>query len=92
MSDFVEENLHMQRNVKEHRNPLLHKIITVVFLPITIFVWMIGWTLNQIGSETEHTEIRQKTLQTHPKFKEYNKEIEAPHEGSKIADKPQIIA
>ena len=82
----------MQKNVKEPRNPLLRKIITVVFLPIIIFVWMTGWTLTQIGSQGEHKEISQKTLQTHPKFKEYEKEIEAPDEDSRIADKPQITA
>ena len=82
----------MQKSVKEHRNPLLRKIITVVFLPIIIFVWMTGWILTQIGSQGEHTEISQKTLLTHPKFEEYVKELEAPDEDSRIADEPQIVA
>ena len=75
--------------MKEPRNPLLRKIITVVFLPIIIFVWMTGWTLTQIGSQGEHTKISQKTLLTHPK---YDKELEAPDEDSRIADEPQIVA
>lgn len=82
----------MQKNVKEHRNPFLHKIITVVFLPITIFVWMTGWILTQIGSQGEHIEISQKTLLTNPKFEEYDEESEAPDEESRITDKPQIVA
>jgi hypothetical protein len=86
---FVEEKFHMQKNVKEHRNPFLRKIITVVFLPIIIFVWMTGWTLTIIGSQTEQTETKQKTLQTHPKYEE---EYEAPHQESTTAEKPQIIA
>jgi hypothetical protein len=86
---FVEEKFHMQKNVKEQRNPFLRKIITVVFLPIIIFVWTTGLVLTIIGNQMEPTEIRQKTLQTYPKYEE---ETEAPDQESKISDKPQIIA
>lgn len=90
MLDFiVEENFHMQENVKEHRNPFLRKIIAVVFLPIIIFVWMTGWTLTQIGSQREQTETSQKTPQTHL---QYEKESEAPDEDLRITNEPQIVA
>ena len=37
-------------------------------LPIIIGIWMIGWTLAQIGNSGEQIEINQKVLQTHRKL------------------------
>lgn len=82
----------MQDNLKAKRNPLLHKIIVVAFLPIITFIWMIGWILTQIGDQGEPSEISQKTLPTRFGFKEYVKETEAPDEDSIIVNEPQIVA
>ena len=82
----------MQDNLKAKRNPLLRKIVTLAFLPIIIFIWMVGWILTQIGDQGEPSEISQKTLTTRLGFKEYAKETKAPNEDSTIVNEPQIVA
>ncbi|MCJ7721204.1 hypothetical protein MUO98_02190 [Candidatus Bathyarchaeota archaeon] len=81
----------MQENLKARRNPILHKIITIVFLPIFIFIWMTGWILIQIEPQAEHAEISQ-TLRTNTRFEAQNKESKAPDEDSRVTNEPQIIA
>lgn len=78
----------MQENVKAHSNSLLRKIVTIVFLPIIIIIWMTGWTLTQIGDQGESTNINQKTLRTHPEFKAHEKESKAIDEESRITNEP----
>jgi hypothetical protein len=80
----------MQENAKAHRNSLLRKIVTIVFLPIIIIIWITGWTLTQIGDQREPTKINQKTLQTCPGFKAHQKESKATEEDSRIANEPII--
>ena len=82
----------MQESVKVGRSSLVRKIMTTVLLPIIIVVWMTGWILTQIALQGELIEIKQKTLPTHPGFKEYAKETKAPNEDSTIVNEPQILA
>ena len=79
----------MQKSMKAHKKSLLRKIVTIVFLPIIIIIWMTGWTLTQIGDRREPTNIDQKTLQTHPGFKAHQKESKTDEE-SRIANEPII--
>jgi len=58
----------MQTNAKLRQISIVRKIITIVFLPIIIGIWMIGWTLTQMGSSGKQTEINQKILQTNRKL------------------------
>lgn len=37
-------------NSKANRNTL-HKVKIVILLPLTIFLWMVGWTLYCIGEQ-----------------------------------------
>jgi hypothetical protein len=82
----------MQESVKMRRSSLLRNSITIVFLPIIIFIWMTGWALTQSGEPGESTEISQKTLRTHPRFEALVKESEVPDEDSRIVNEPQIVA
>jgi len=90
MGSIVKGSIHMQKSVKAHRNSLLRKIVTIVFLPIIIIIWMTGWTLTQIGDQGEPTNINQKTLQTYPGFKAHQKESKATDEEPRIANEPVI--
>ena len=58
----------MKESAKLRRISVVRKIVTIVFLPIIIGIWMIGWTLAQIGNSGEQIEINQKVLQTHRKL------------------------
>ncbi|MEJ2241657.1 MAG: hypothetical protein P8Y18_05905 [Candidatus Bathyarchaeota archaeon] len=57
----------MQKNLKP-RSSFARKIITVVFLPIIILIWMIGWTLTQIGNSDRSMETDAKILEINSKF------------------------
>jgi len=81
----------LQENLKARRNPILRKIITIVFLPIFIFIWMTGWILIQIEPQAEPAEISQ-TLRTNIRFEAQNNESKAPDEDSRVTNEPQIIA
>ena len=58
----------MKESAKLRRISVARKIGTIIFLPIIIGIWMIGWTLAQIGNSGEQIEINQKVLQTHRKL------------------------
>jgi hypothetical protein len=80
----------LQENLKARRNPILRKIITIVFLPIFIFIWMTGWILIQIEPQAEPAEISQ-TLRTNIRFEAQNNESKVPDEDSRVNNEPQII-
>jgi hypothetical protein len=63
----------MPENAKVRRISLVRKICTIVFLPIIICVWMIGWVLLQMGSPMKPLDMNQKTLQTHSRFESVEK-------------------
>ena len=79
----------MQENAKVRRISLVRKICTIVFLPIIICVWMIGWVLSQMGSPMNPLEINQKTLQTHSRLESVEKNSE-PSE-TEIEEKRRVI-
>ena len=58
----------MQENAKFRRISIARKISTIIFLPIIIGIWMIGWTLTQIGNSGKQIEINQKLLHTNRKL------------------------
>ncbi len=62
----------MKESAKLRRISVARKIGTIVILPIIIGIWMIGWTLAQIGNSGEQIEINQKVLQTHRKLDKTN--------------------
>jgi hypothetical protein len=82
----------MQKNVKTRQSSLLRNSITILLLPIIIFIWTTGWTLTQIGEPGKSTESSQKALRTHPRFESLEKESEIPNEDSTITNEPQIVA
>ena len=57
----------LQKNSKT-RNSFARKIITVAFLPIIIVIWIVGWTLTQLGNPGGSIEIKPNILQTNSKF------------------------
>ena len=69
ISNFAEA-----KKLKENKNPLKRKIIAVIFLPIIILVWTIGWTLTQIGSERKIKETTKESHFNYPTFTENNKD------------------
>jgi len=79
----------MQATEKADSNSFLRKIITIVFLPIIIMLWMTGWTLMQIGSSGRPTEVKQKITHLAP---EAHKKSDIPQakEDSKLTNEPII--
>ena len=79
----------MQEVVKALNNSLWRKIIIIVFLPIIVMVWMMGWTLIQIVPTWESTKIKQTATHAPPEF-EVLEESEIPkvEEDSRIANEP----
>ena len=80
----------MRENSKANSNSLLRKIVTIVFLPIIIIIWMTGWALTQIGDQMESANINQKPLRACPGFKAHEKESKKMDEGSRITNEPII--
>ena len=66
----------MQENAKLRRISIARKISTIVFLPVIIAIWMIGWTLTLIGNSGKHIEINQKLFQTNHKFETSERDTE----------------
>ena len=52
----------MPKTLNKGGLPLWRKIITIPLLPAIIMLWMIGWTLTQIGSQNTTKGINQRTL------------------------------
>ncbi len=79
----------MQATEKADSNSFLRKIITIVFLPIIIMLWITGWTLTQIGSAGRPTEIKQKI--THPAPEAHEKsDIPKAKDDSRLTNEPII--
>ena len=68
--------------MKARRNPLWRKILIVIFLPVIIIIWTIGWGLTQMGSNGETTKIKEKTFRNFPEFDVNNKETETSEENN----------
>jgi hypothetical protein len=85
------EKRYMQESEKMHRSSLLRNSITVLLLPIIIFIWMTSWILTQIGEVGKSTEISQKTLRADSRFEVPVEESEVSEEDSKIDDYPQVV-
>ena len=81
----------MQENLKVRRNPISRKIVTLFFLPISIFLWMTGWLLIQIEQQAKPSEITQ-TLRINNIFEPQNNETKAHDKDSSANNEPQIIA
>jgi len=84
--------LDMLHNVNARNTPVWRKIVTLVFLPTIIFLWMTGWVLTQIGSPVESPEIRQKTVLASNEF-QADEETTNPKDfqDSRIAPNPEIL-
>lgn len=67
------------------RSSFARKIITVVFLPIIIVIWMVGWTLTQIGNSGGSIEIKTNVLTNH-EFK--TPEANSENDRKKISNYP----
>lgn len=75
----------MQKNLKP-RSSFARKIITVVFLPIIIVIWMVGWTLTQLGSSNGSMEIETSILENNSKFETL--ESNSENDAEKISNYP----
>jgi len=82
----------MQENVKSHRSSLLHKVISVVFLPVIVFIWTVGWTLITIGGPVGSKASSHGALRIDQKLVSHEKELEAPNEDAKAANEREIVA
>lgn len=67
------------------RSSFARKIITVAFLPIIIVIWMVGWTLTQIGNSGGSIEIKTNVLTNH-EFKTL--EANSENDRKKISNYP----
>lgn len=77
--------------MKTQSNSLLRKIITIVFLPIIVIVWMTGWTLMQIGSAWRHQKIKQDAPHASSEFESQDEsEIRKVDEDDRIVDQPLV--
>jgi sensor histidine kinase regulating citrate/malate metabolism len=77
----------MPNMLKKNGLPLWRKIIIIPLLPAIIMLWMVGWTLTQIGSQKTTTQINQRTLHhqhEEPKMLD-NEEQEIFHEQEILA-------
>ncbi|MEJ2280554.1 MAG: hypothetical protein P8X97_01330 [Candidatus Bathyarchaeota archaeon] len=75
----------MQKNLKP-RGSFARKIITIVFLPIIILIWMVGWTLTQLDNSNGSIEIETKILETNSKFGIF--ESNSENDDEKISNYP----
>lgn len=76
--------------MKTQRNSILRRIITIVFLPIIVVIWMTGWTLMQIGSTGRPREIKQDIMHTPSEFETQEKSEIPIDEDSRIIDQPIV--
>lgn len=51
----------MQDIVKKKKSSLLRNMTLIVFFPIFIGIWMIGWVLVQSSSEGQNSKIKHKS-------------------------------
>jgi hypothetical protein len=85
----------MQKNSKAYRTPTWRKIVTITLLPLITFIWTTGWILTQLGSQEEHTKIKQKTSCNNSKIETHEKDTQKPHEDSEepmVVYKQELIA
>ena len=68
------------------RGSFARKIITIVFLPIIILIWMVGWTLTQLDNSNGSIEIEPKILETNSKFGIF--ESNSENDDEKISNYP----
>jgi len=67
----------LDKQAGRKESPFLRKIITVISLPLIIFIWMTGWTLTRIGEPVKSTKPSQKVFKIHPRCESFSKESEA---------------
>jgi hypothetical protein len=80
----------MKKSTKMRRNSPLRSSIRLIFLPVIIFIWMIGWIITQIVEPTGSTKISQKNLRINLKSKDSEIEPELQDEDSRIINEPII--
>jgi succinate dehydrogenase/fumarate reductase cytochrome b subunit len=80
----------MQDNLKK-RSSLLHRITIVIFMPIIIFVWIIGWALTEIGTARKFTEFSKEALKINHRWNSQVKKAEAADEDRMKANEPEIV-
>lgn len=81
----------MQKSVKAQRKSLLRKIVTIVFLPIIIIIWMTGWTLTQIGDQRDPSNINQEPLRTRTGFNVHEEDSNEMDEKKRVTNEPIIV-
>jgi len=54
----------MLRNNSSHQTPRWRKIVTLVFLPIFIIIWLAGWFLVCLGSQKCSSQKKEKNVIT----------------------------
>jgi hypothetical protein len=80
----------MRKRMKMRRNSPLRKIMSLIFLPLIIFIWMTGWIITQIAEPTEFSKISQKNNKVNLKSEEPEMKSELESEDSRIAHEPII--
>lgn len=54
---------------------LWHQVRTIILLPLTIFIWMIGWTLYWIGDQRMSSRTAKKKTITSFEKEDYTRNI-----------------
>ena len=52
----TQKNNPMPQIPEQETNPILKKILAIIFLPLFIFLWTIGWKLDYIGRKKEQKQ------------------------------------
>jgi hypothetical protein len=66
------------------------KLAVIIFLPIIIVVWMVGWTLTVVGSDKGNTPVKQPHQHNIPRYGTDTLSEDESHEEAKAPLEPQI--
>lgn len=81
----------MPKKLEAYKRPLWRKIIIIPLLPALIALWMIGWTLTQIGFQNTNGETKQRTVINRTTCQQLDETKIQDEEGQKIVYDSEIL-